>query len=534
MTAVSQQGGRGRFGALAVGLGIFLSRIAGFVRERALAHVLGTSEAGGAFRAALRIPNLLQNLLGEGVLSASFIPAYARLLGAGDEASAALVARTVGTLLTGMAALLALVGMAFAEPLVGLLAPGFDGPTRALTAQLVQVLFPGTALLVLSAFCLGVLNAHRQFLLAYAAPVAWNGAIVVAALLGGWQLGLEDAARLAEWVAWGTVAGSLLQLLVQLPAVMRLVRPLTPALRLELPGVQQTLRTFGPVVLGRGSVQLSSYVDQLLSSYLGATLVSGIAYAQTLALLPVSLFGMAVSAAELPEMSRAQGEGDERAQAVRARLEPALRRVAFFVVPSAAAFLVLGEFAASALFRTGRFGDEDARMVGLLLAGSALGLTASTQGRLLSSAFNALGDTRTPLRFSLVRLFLTSATALLAVFPARQLSGWSPVWGGFGLTAGAGLAAWVEFALLRRALSARLGGLVVPDGLVARLLALSIPAALLARGLSLLLPELHPVLRAAAVFAPFGLLHLAGCAALKVPELELLAGPVRRRLGRRR
>src|SRR5688500_13193949 len=144
-------------GALAVGAGIFLSRIAGLVRERVLAHTLGLGVAADAFRAALRIPNLLQNLLGEGVLSASFIPVYARLQAEGRSEDATRVARAVGTLLALVASALALIGVIAARPLVELLLPGSNREAQELTTRLVQILFPGIALLVMSAWCLGVL-----------------------------------------------------------------------------------------------------------------------------------------------------------------------------------------------------------------------------------------------------------------------------------------------------------------------------------------------------------------------------------------
>ena len=161
---------RRRGGAVFVAAGIFVSRIFGFVRERALSHYLGNSDASGAFRAALRIPNLLQNLLGEGVLSASFIPVYARLLAEGKREEASRVARAVATLLVLLASVITLLGVSFAPQVIGLLAPGFSGDVRALTVTLVRILFPGTALLVLSAWCLGVLNSHRRFFLSYASP----------------------------------------------------------------------------------------------------------------------------------------------------------------------------------------------------------------------------------------------------------------------------------------------------------------------------------------------------------------------------
>jgi len=288
-------------GALAVGAGILLSRLAGLVRARVLTHYLGQKGAADAFAAALRIPNLLQNLFGEGVLSASFIPVYARLRAEGRDDEASRVARAVGTLLALVAALIAAAGVIGARPLVELLAPGFKEESRELTIALVRILFPGVALLVLSAWCLGVLNSHRKFFLSYVSPVLWNTALIATAIVAGRRFaGHKD--EIVVWLAWGAVIGSAAQFLVQLPTVISILRSLRPSLAVREPGVQTTLRAFVPVLLGRGSVQLSGYVDQVLASYLGDGIVAAMSNAQILYLLPVSLFGMAVSAAELPEM----------------------------------------------------------------------------------------------------------------------------------------------------------------------------------------------------------------------------------------
>lgn len=528
---------RGRGGAFAVAAGIFLSRIAGFVRERAMAHYLGAGPAAGAFRAAMRIPNFLQNLLGEGVLSASFIPTYAKLLAQDQPALASAVARTIGTLLALATALLAALGVTAAAPLVDLLAPGFSGDTRELTVTLVRVLFPGVALLVMSAWCLGVLNSHRQFFLSYVSPVLWNAAIIAASIWGGYSVGAARSAELAVIIAWGAVLGSAAQLAVQLPSVWRRLGGLRPALATGEPAVHTTLRTFVPVVLGRGSVQLSAYLDQVLSSYLGPAIVAGIGYAQILALLPVSLFGMAVSAAALPELSTtAAGAGAkvpaEIAAALRAQLARSLRQVVFLVVPSAVAFAMIGESLIALLFQTGRFSAEDTRLVWMLLAGSALGLPASTQGRLLASSFYALGDARPPLRAALLRLVLSFALGLGAVFPLRNALGYDASWAAFGLSAASSAAAWLELAYLHRKLAAAVDGVPLPGRLLAGTLAASLAAGALALAAAVLVRHLAPLppLAVAALAPPvFGAAYLALAMLARIPE----AAGLRRRLLRR-
>jgi len=302
-------GGRKSGGAMAVAAGIFLSRILGLVRERVFAHYLGSSDAAGAFRAALKIPNLLQNLFGEGALSASFIPAYSRLLAEGRPEDAARVAGGIFSILLLFVGLIAAAGVLGAGAIVGTLVPGFSGDVKSLTIVLVRIMFPGVAFLVLSAWCLGILNSHRRFFLSYVAPVIWNAAIIVALIAFGVNAVLDQAGQyaLAEKVAWGVAVGSILQFLVQVPAVFRLNRGIIVA-RVK-PGtedsrtVRKVLINAGPAILTRGVVQVSAFIDQILSSFLGASMVAVMAYAQTVYLLPVSLFGMAISAAELPELS---------------------------------------------------------------------------------------------------------------------------------------------------------------------------------------------------------------------------------------
>ncbi len=506
-------------GAIAVAAGIFLSKIAGLIRDRAIAHYLGISPKADAFRAAMRIPNVLQNLLGEGVLSASFIPVYARLLAEGRTADATRVARAVGTLLALVASAIALLGVVAARYLVDVLAPGFSADTLELTIQLVRILFPGVAILVLSAWCLGVLNSHRRMFLPYVSPVLWNAAIITAAILAGRRFaGDEDS--IAVWLAWGTVIGSAAQLLVQLPTVLALLGTARPSLAVRDPGVQTTLRSFFAVLLGRGSVQLSGYIDQLIASYLGKGIVAGMANAQTLYMLPVSLFGMAVSAAELPEMSGATGDEATRAAKLLERIGPALRRVVFLVVPSAVAFVAIGGPIIALLFQSGEFKAHDTTTVWIILAGSALGLSAGTQGRVLNSAFYALGDPRTPLRASLVRVGITGALGWLLAIPVREALDLAPVWGAFALTASAGLAAWVEFVLLDRWLSRRIGKVPIPVRLGLGALGASAFSGAVGYGtFRLALEVAHRTwLAAIAAIGVFGAIYFAIMIGAKVPE----------------
>jgi putative peptidoglycan lipid II flippase len=517
---------RSRGAAALVGAGILLSRVAGLVRQKVFAHYFSTSLAADAFNAAFRIPNMLQNLFGEGVLSASFIPAYTRLLAQQREEDAKRLAGAVISALAFVAAVLVLLGVILAPLLVDVIAPGFDGAKRDLTVQLTQILFPGAALLVFSAWCLGILNSHHRFFMSYAAPVAWN--LVMIAALVGFGAGTPQP-RLAVILAWGSVAGSALQFLVQLPMVMRLSRGMRPNLEFGSEGARSVFSSFVPVFIGRGVVQISAFIDSFIASWLPTGAVATVAYAQTLYTLPVGLFGMAVSAAELPVMSSALGTADEVAAYLRGRLDGGLERIAFFIVPSAVAFLALGDVVAGVLFQSGRFTHSDTIWVWQVLAGSTIGLLAATWGRLYSSTFYALRDTRTPLRFAIARVSLNLALgALFALYLPRQL-GLDPRLGVAGLTAASGLAAWVEFFLLRRALAARIGATSIAANYTVRLWAAALASAAMAWAVKLAPFGGHTALRGLLVLAVYGIAYFAITTMMGIKESVALTGRVLRR-----
>ena len=476
---IPPRGMSGGRAASLVGAGIGVSRLLGLVRQRVFAFFLGSSDAADAFAAAFRIPNMLQNLLGEGVLSASMIPVYSGLKARGDEEGRRAVASAVLALLALVTAIVVMLGVLFAPQITSVITIGYSGEKLALTTRLVRILFPGAGLLVLSAWCLGVLNAHGRFFLSYASAAFWNVAMIGTLLFFG---GRSDEDTLVYWLAWGSVAGCFLQLAAQWPGVVAVLGAFRWKWERHRSHVATVVRNFVPVFLGRGVTQLSGFIDTMIASLplLGTGAQVTLNYAQLLYGLPVSLFGMAVSAAELPAMASVVGHEDEVAAILRSRMSDGLRRIAFFVVPSAVAFVALGDQLAELVYGGGRFGPDEVRWVWGVLAGAAVGLVATTLGRLYSSAFYALHDTRTPVRFALLRV-MTSITlgATLAVYGPR-LFGIDPKWGVAGITIAAGLAGWLEFALLRRALRRRLGRVDLP----ARTQVILWSAAALAAGLA--------------------------------------------------
>ena len=451
----------------------------------------GLSAEADAFNQAFRIPNLLQNLFGEGALSASFIPVYSALVAGGDRRAADRVAGAVASILALLVAVLVLLGV-FATPLlVTIIAPGFTGAKRELTTQIVRVLFPGAGLLVLSAWCLGILNSHYKFLLSYTAPVLWNAAMIATLIIyGGTEL-----PRLAWMLAWGSVVGSALQFLVQLPVVLRLAPDLRFALDIGSEHVRTVLRNFFPAFISRGVVQLSAYIDSILSSLLPTGAISGLLNAQALYILPVSLFGMSVSAAELPAMSGALQSDPDGREAVRRRLDAGLRQIAFFVLPSAVAFFALGDVVAGVL-QVGKFTRDDTIYVWGILAGAAVGLLATTLGRLYSSTYYALRDTRTPLRYALLRVAFATALGYIFAFHLPRWLNIPEIWGAAGLSLSAGIAGWFEMVLLRRTLNSRIGRTGLPLAYVFKLALAAFAGAGVAWLVKVVLPPLPPIVAA--------------------------------------
>ena len=512
-------------GAPSVAAGILVSRVFGFGREIVFAHFFGNGALADSWRAALRIPNVIQNLLGEGTLSASFIPVYVRLLQEGREEEAGRAAGAVLGLLAVAAGVLAALGSWAAPLLAKVVATGFAGDERVnVLVALLRLLFPMAGVLVVSAWALGILNSHRRFFVAYVAPALWNLSMIVTLLAAAAKGFLGVNLILA--LAWAALAGGGLQLLFQLPYLVPFLRHVVPSLSIRLTGVREVVANFLPVVAARGAVNLSALLDTNLASRLTTGAVGVMGYAQTLYLLPISLFSLSVAAAELPELARDRAAG---LRAVRNRAERAVGTVLFWLIPITAGYIVFREEVMS-IYRTGgAFGETDAVVSGLVLAAYAIGLPASGTSRVLSAAYYALGDTRTPARIAYMRIIVSAATGVSLMFPLDRYIVGDLGLGAAGLGVGASVGAWLEVSLLKRGLGRRLSELSFGGRRVALyLLAAGVAvAAGLGSGLLLpLLPPIPPVLAAAATILPVAVVYLWVAHAMNVspPGLSRLYG----------
>lgn len=533
-----------------VAAGIGLSRLSGLARDAALAYFLGANAGADAFRAALKIPNFLQNLLGEGVLSASFIPSYARLIDEGRQRDAGRLAGAVLGLLIMLTGVLVLLGVALAGPLTSLLAPGMTGERAELTALLVRIMFPGIGLLVISAWCLGVLNSHRRFFLSYVAPVLWNAGILT--LLIG--LGASALASPAVAAGWGVVLGGALQVAVQIPTVRRcLDGSLRLTLRRDTPGLAQVVRSFFTIVVGRGVVQITALLELVVASLLAVGAIAVLGYAQTLYLLPIALFGMSVAAAELPALATLDEGGRAR---LRERLDAGLARSAFFVAGTVVAYLTLGTAIVGLLFGRGEFDAATVLQVGLVLGVYALGLLPATASRLLQSVLYAVDDARTPAIVAVLRVVLALIIAVplmlsldrvvvdlseplrLRLTDGGGLPTLSPVdaelregganrlrMGALGLAVGSAVGAWLEFVLLRRAVARRMVRPRLGGGTLGRVAVAALAAFVVAASLNLVLPA-TALVRVVVAGGCSGLVYLSVGWLLALPEARSLVSAV--------
>jgi putative peptidoglycan lipid II flippase len=516
-----------RSGSIFVAAGILMSRIMGLVRQKVFAHYFGNSDAGDAFYAALKIPNFLQNLLGDGVLSASFIPVYAKLHAEERGVEADQVAGAIGSILALLSSILSLLGIIFAPDLIDLIAPGFSGEKRELTLHLVRIFFPGTGLLVLSAWCLGILNSHRRFFLSYVAPVFWNLTFIAALVWFGPHHTQPD---LAVYVAWGVLLGSLFQFGFQVPTVLKCAPAIRWKISLSSKPLREIFKNLLPVVFSRGAVQTSAYIDNVLASYLPSGAVVGLGYAQSLYLLPISLFGMSISAAELPAMSSVTGSEEEVASQIRRRLVNGLRQISFFVIPSVVAFLALGDVIVGGIYQGGKFNRDDTLFVWSVLGGSTVGLLATTLARLYSSAFYSLKDTRSPLLFAVIRVILTTGLGYFCGLRLPAVLGVSNSWGAAGLTASAGVSGWVEFVLLRHKLKGRIGATALPTAFLLKLWTSAIAAGGVGYLVKTVLGHRHPLINLPLVLLPYGLVYLGATMLFEIEESRQFVKRIRSRV----
>jgi putative peptidoglycan lipid II flippase len=429
--------------AAVVGAATLASRILGFLRDLVVAQAFGAGPATDAFFVAFRLPNLLRRLVGEGALSSAFIPVFTEYLTTRSRAEFLGMLRAVAGGLIAVLAGLTLAGVLGAPVLVRIMAPGFfaDATTGALTVQLTRIMFPYLFFVGLAALGMGVLNAHRHFVMPALAPVMLNLAMIAAVF------GL--APRLREPVfalTVGVLVGGAGQVLIQLPALARRGVLLVPVFDRRHPAVGRIIRLMTPVAVGQSATQLNILVDTMIASFLVGGSVSYLYYADRLVEFPLGVFGIAIATAVLPTLSEQAAAGNTGG--LRATTSFALRLAAFITLPAAIGLFVLREPLVRVLYQRGEFGPLEATQTAWALGFYAVGLVGMASAKIGAQAFYALGDTRTPVKVAIAAMVLNSVLAVSLAFPLRH----------GGLALATAVSATVNAAVLAWLLRRRLGG----------------------------------------------------------------------------
>ena len=436
--------------ARAVGLvsGLTLvSRLLGLVREVVFAALIGAGFHSDAFRVAFRIPNLLRDLFAEGALSAALVPTYARALGEEGRESAFRLANRVLTVLALLLGGLVVLGVVFAGPLVGALAPGYDDvPGKAeLTVLLTRIMMPFLPLVSFAAVAMGMLNAEERFAMPALSPAMFN---VMAVLWGTglWALGLPLGHVVLGW-SLGTLLGGLAQLLVQLPVLRRLGWRFQPEWAPHDPGLRRIARLMAPATVGLSAVQVNVFVNSIFASH-DPGAVSWLDYAFRLLYLPTGLFGVAIGTIAMSGLARRAAEGD--LDGLRTTLGQSLSMLAYLTLPATVGIMVLRVPVVRLLYERGRFGPADTEATASALLLYAFGLVGYTAVKVLAPAFYALDQPRGPLMAS----GLAVATNLVTVGLLYPRLGFRAV------ALGTALAALLNAALLATLFERRVGGLL--------------------------------------------------------------------------
>ncbi len=369
-------------------LGFVLSRLLGLLRDAILAAIFGGGFAFEAYVAAARPPETLFFVVAGGALGSAFIPTFTSYLERGERGEAWHLANAVITLMTLIMAALAGLAAIFARPIVaGVLAPQFEPQKQALAADLMRIMMLSPIIFSISGLLMGILNAHQRFLLPAIAPALYNLGIICGALFLSPLMGIYG-------LAWGVVIGALMHLLVQVPGLMALHMPYRPVFDVYHAGVREVARLMGPRVLGLAVVQVNFWVNIALASGMVEGSVAALTRAWVVMLLPQGIIAQSVANAVFPTFSihAARGERDR----LRSALSEVLRSVLFLAIPASVGLIVLRLPIVRLLFERGAFTPEDSAATAWALLFYGLGLVAHALVEIVTRAFYALHDTRTP------------------------------------------------------------------------------------------------------------------------------------------
>lgn len=391
-----------------------LSRIFGYIRDSRIAFLLGAGTAADAFTTAYRIPNLLRRLVGEGAISAAFIPVFSTHLAERRQDEAWKFANTMLTVTTIFLTAVTIAGVLLSPIIVRLFALGFgDTPGKLeLTSVLNRIMFPYIFLIGLSALAMGILNSFHRFGAPAFAPVVLNLTIITFSFLG------SLFGDITKTLAVGVVIGGALQLAVQIPALLESGWRLRFRLDLNHPGVRRVTKLMVPVVFGVGIVQVNVLVDTQFASYLQEGSVTSIYIADRVMELVLGGYAIAVSTAILPLLSRQAALG--QMEELKSSLHFATRLILFITIPATVGLILLRREIIEVLFQHGDFDVNSTALTSWALLFFAIGLSAFSMLKVIVPAFYALHDTRTPVMIASISMLLNVGLNFLFMNPLRN------------------------------------------------------------------------------------------------------------------
>jgi putative peptidoglycan lipid II flippase len=407
-----------------VSIAVMFSRVLGLVREMIFARYFGAGFLYDAYQAAFTIPNVLRDLFAEGALSAAFVKVFTDYQVKKGEAEAWRLASLVFNALAVILSVVVIIGIFLTPYLVSIVASGFSPEKAALTVTMTQIMFPFILLVALAAVAMGVLNTKGVFGIPASASTVFNIASIIFGLAfaywlsgGGWLSGddrtsVPEAA--AQWaiigMAIGTLIGGAFQLLMQVPSLLKVGFRFSPALSFSDEGVRRVMRLMAPAILGTSAVQINVLVNLAVVSGIDGGR-SWLSYAFRLMQFPIGVFGVAIGTASIPVLSRMASEG--KFKDFRDTLSSSLNLVFLMTLPSACGLVVLGEPIIRLIYERGRFDAADTTMTAWALAGYSIGLTGYAAIKVLSPAFYALDDAKTPMIIALCSIAVNAAASFL-------------------------------------------------------------------------------------------------------------------------
>ncbi len=391
-----------------------LSRIFGYIRDSRIVFLLGAGTAADAYTTAYRIPNLLRRLVGEGAVSAAFIPVFSRYIAENKKKDAWEFANSMLTLITIFLTAFTVAGIILSPLVVRLFASGFgDTPGKLqLTATLNRIMFPYIFLVSLSALAMGILNSFHRFGAPAFAPVVLNLTMIAFSFLGSL---FGDVTRT---LATGVVVGGMLQLVIQVPQLLRSGWRIRFKIDFSHPGIRQVAKLMVPVIFGIGIVQINVLVGTQFASYLQEGSVTAIYIADRVMELVLGAYAVAVSTVILPLMSRqaALWQMDE----LKTTLNFGARIILFITLPATVGLIILRQEIIEVLFQHGDFNATSTALTAWALPFFAIGLSAFSMVKIIVPAFYALQDTRTPVQIAFVAMFLNIALNFVFIRPLEN------------------------------------------------------------------------------------------------------------------